>query len=85
MLRSRFFLTFQSAQHSLAFFLMWNGYTWESRTGAQNVILQCRNEEFETLCADSRIMRTLGPRDAMRAEDFLRFLATRSQFSALPL
>eukprot|EP00975_Prorocentrum_lima_P011215 2379500-Prorocentrum_lima.AAC.1 len=70
----RIFLTWPSESHSLAFFLLWNRYHWESQDGADTVVIQLKCPIWQTEESNPRLRAALGDRAALLPDDFLDYL-----------
>ena len=69
----RFILTFLSGAHSLAFYVCWYDYHWQSENG-NTLILTLRNPEWEQSKQLGNLARTMGNATTGTAQGFLRYL-----------
>ena len=67
-----FLLTFTTQMHSLAFYICWNDYHWESRQGTARV-LQLRNPDWEGRRSLTNLARTMGTATTGTGRHFLEY------------
>eukprot|EP00975_Prorocentrum_lima_P013694 2913347-Prorocentrum_lima.AAC.1 len=63
-------------QHSLAFYLLWNRYHWESHDGAETTVVQLRCPMWQSDEGHPALLAVLGDRAVLPPDDFMVYMSS---------